>query len=361
MERIRKIRIYGDDNTGIEKEPIAYEPPPEVQARHKNFKILTVSAYVLLFMLLSQSAIFIIYRILLQNSIFMHTFPLIVTVLMVLIAVVLFICEQHTYHSLSYPNIIILMLGEIVTIVGMFMLYHFDIPWLLNATFVFSILFSLYILLFLKTHIIFRISICAFVAVIFFVTDFVTLYTLEFTPRYIYISTNGYHSKVIDENNYFFENDAEKSSININDLEKLTEYVELLAVSCSGVRSVDDENSMSLEAMNDIGIDDFCFGDIVNFNEKYDEDFFKKKSLYFSVIDLQHQDDTITVTDFKYAKSFGRLYMTYSNPDPSVYQFTNEEEGAICIMVLEVTKEQEEKMLPFWPSFITDRTVMTYS
>ncbi len=360
----RKIRIYGGDNTGIESIPQAYEPPPKAKARYKNFKILTVTAFVLLFMVLTQSAIYVTIRLLLQLPVFMQVFPLLIEVVILVIAFILYKREQDVCHRLSYSNMIILIIAEFVIFVGMFLLYNFDIPWLMNFIVAFSIVFSLYILILFNSHLLYRIAICLFTVLTVVTTNVVNLHNLEFTPRYIYISADGYHNKVNDENNYYFEDDAENLSINENNIKELLTFLNNLAYFNTGVQSVDGTNNCySLEDLNNTEIDNFNLADVVNFNERYDDDFFKDNSLYFSVIKLFDKSDTIEFTDFKYSTEFGRPYITYKGVTSNRFIITESQDQsvkAVCLIVLEVTKEEEKKLLENNPGLLTDSSVIKY-
>ncbi|MEE0265788.1 MAG: hypothetical protein UD936_09200 [Acutalibacteraceae bacterium] len=365
ISQLKKIPVFGADNSAIEQIPEVYEQLPEVETRHKNFAKLTKVAFALLFILLSQSAIFIIYRLMLQFPLFISVFPLIITTLIILMGIGLYILEKHTFHALSYTNIIMLISGEIITIVVMFLIYHFDIPGILKFSFVFSIVFSIYVLIFLKSKILLKLAICIFVSVIFIQTDIVTLRPLDFDTSYIYISTVGYRYKPTNENHYYIENignNKDVPTLKLGEVRQFADFTETLAASCTGVRSVTGKaGEVTLESLNELEVAGFKFGEVVNFHGRYDEEFFKKKSLYFSAIKIRHPFDTVEVTGFKYSEAFGRLLVDYTIPHPKSNSFATEEEGAFCILVFEVDKAEEEKLLTCMPPLLATPAAISYT
>ncbi|MEE0265789.1 MAG: hypothetical protein UD936_09205 [Acutalibacteraceae bacterium] len=357
----RKIRQYGEGDSFIPTPPQAYEPPPEVKARYKKFQILTLAAFALLFLLLTQCVLFLTYRVLTPQPLFMQISPLLIEIAIMLIIVAIYRYEQNTSDLFSFSNLIALIIGESVLSVGMFLMYFFEVPWLITFTAIFSIVFAVYILGFVKAGLKFRLAMCAIIALTLFVSDTVSLHSLEFTPRYIYISTGGYHDKLNDENNFYFENNAEESSVDDKRLNEIRDLSETLSTYGWSVQCTDgDDTGNGLEFLNTKFLEKFRYGDFINVDGRYDDEFFKDNSLFISYIQLQHPDDTVELTDYKYATLFGKPYITYNQTDSSATTPANEDERAICIILLEVSKSNEKEILDKMAGFSMKNAVINY-
>ncbi len=361
----RKIRQYGEgDAFEPTPPPQPYEPPPEVKARYRKYKIFTITTFALLFLLLTQGVILITLRVLKPQPLFMQTFPLLIEIAILVILYAIYRYEQNMCDPLSMSNMIVIIIGEGVFIVAMFLMYHFEMSWLINALAVFSIAFALYIFIFVKAGFRFRLVMCIVIAVSFFVTDIVALNVLEFTPRYIYISTGGYQDKNNDETNYYFDNNAERSTIDDKELNQIIEQTKVLSSLGWSVQRVNEiGRGNSLGFFNTMFENNVRLGDLVNAEDRYDDRFFEKKSLFLSFIRLENPNDTVEITDIDYATLFSKPYITYtrSNSSKSTDDTnTKERARAICLVVLEVSKAEEEKVSDKMIGFLSDNAVIKY-
>ena len=67
---MRRINIYGADNTDIENNLQPVQATPEEQVRYRRFKVLTITAFVLLVVLFLQSMVLVAIRLLFVDEIF---------------------------------------------------------------------------------------------------------------------------------------------------------------------------------------------------------------------------------------------------------------------------------------------------
>lgn len=272
----RKIRQYGEGDSFVPTPPQAYEPPPEVKARYRKGLALTITTYALLFLLLTESVVFLTVRVLMPQPLFMQISPLIIEIAIMLIIFAIYRYEQNLSKPLSFSNMIILSIGESVISAVMFLMYSFEIPWLIVLIAIFNIAFSVYVLGFVKSGLKFRLAICVIIALTFYITDIVALHSIPFTPRYIYISTGGYHDKVNDENIFYYDNNAEASSIDNKRLNEIIDLSEALSTYGWSIQCVDGtDTGNGLEFVNTKFIDDFRYGDLLNIDNRYDDAFLK--------------------------------------------------------------------------------------
>lgn len=360
----RKIRQYGEgDAFEPTPPPRAYEPPPEVKARYKKYKILTLTAFALLFVLLTEGVMFLTFRVLVQQSVLTQILPMFIEVFLLVALYAIYRYEQNTNDMFTLLNLSIIIIGETVLSVGMLLVYYFEISWLVNIIALVSIVFALYVLIFVKVGLKFRLVMCAVIASAFFVADVVALHTLEFTPRYLYVSTGGYQGKVNDENNYYYENDAEVFTIENDDFINLREYSNMVSsVGWCAKRVNEIGQGNSIEFLNSRFMNKFRYGDLINAEGRYDDAFFEKNSLFFSFVDLENPNDTIELTDVEYAKLFSRPHITYkrSKSSEGTETATGEKARALCIVILEVSKAEERNVIKSMVDFAAYHDDITY-
>lgn len=350
---MRRIKIYGADNTGIESTPQPIEPTPQMQASYRNFKILDITALVLLFVLLAESMIFVAVRLLFQEELYVKMIALGMEVAILAIGIGLFWGYKYLYHSLSYINMGAIIVTEIVLALGQFILYNFSIPVLFYCLIAFSVLFILYEMIFLNCDVKFRLAISIVPVLVLAITNFIYLRSFEFTPRYIYISTTGYKDKINDDSSFYYKSAVDETLDYYHSIDEIIELTSTMSNTMSGINQVND-----LEYLNNIYSKVVPMGDVINFDKRYDDSFFEEYSLYFSVLELENKDDTIECTDIQYSFKYARPVIEYTKGETSV---TGKDERAVCIMVYEIPVEVEEAIFEDIAGFTTDRAIIIYN
>lgn len=111
-----------------------------------------------------------------------------------------------------------------------------------------------------------------------------------------------------------------------------------------------------LKNRNDMFADIMPFGDVINFENRYNDDFFKNNMLLISVIGLESKDDTVEVTDIQYSKVYSKTKINYykSNQKPQI------DDKAGCIIVYEVPQDVGIAVLNTCVGFSTDNAEINY-
>lgn len=358
---MRRIRIYGADNMGIENMSKPVEPTPKMQASYRNFKILDITALALLFVLLAESMIFVAVRLLFQEELYVKMIALGMEVAILATGIGLFWGYKYLYHSLSYINMGAIIVTELVLALGQFILYNFRIPVLFYCLIAFSVLFILYEMIFLKCGVKFRLAISVVPVLVLIITNFIYLQSFEFTPRYIYISTTGYKDKINDDSNFYYKSSVDKALDYYHAIDEIIELTSTMSNTMSGIHRVDNLKSSlctdSLEYLNNTYSKVIPMGDVINFDNRYDDSFFEEYSLYFSVLELENKEDTIECTDIQYSFKYARPVIEYTKGEVST---TDTDERTVCIMVYEIPVEVEEAIFEDIAGFTTDRAVISY-
>ena len=349
---MRKINIYGADNTGVESNLQPVQATPEEQARYKKFKILTITAFVLLVVLFLQSMVLVAVRLLFVDEIFTRMIGLGIEVVTLAMCVGLFFGYKYLYHSLSYMNMGIIIFAELMLAVCQLIVYSCSIPFLFYSLIFLSVVFILYSMIFLNCDVKYRLIISVIPVFILIITNFIYVDNFEFTPRYIYISNTGYSDKINNEANFYYE-----SAVNaqLEDYEAIDEVLELtntMSNTLTGVNSVDD-----LEYMNRIFSRTLPAGDTINFNNTYNEKFFEENCLYFSIIELDDKNDTIECKEIQHSFMYARPVTEYTR---SGSDSESTDEMAVCLMVFEVSLDVYEKEFDNIAGFTTDKAKIYY-
>lgn len=356
----RRIKQYGEvDEFEQAPAPQAYEPPPEVQVRYRNFKILTITAMVLLFMLLAQSMILVAVRLLFQQELYVKMIALAMEVILVVAGIAVFVAYQYIYHSLSYVNMGAIIITELMLLVGQLVVSNYTVPTLYYCLIALSAGFVLYALIFLKIGVKFRLAFSVVPVFVLLITNLIYLKSIEFTPRYIYLSTNGYSNSVSDKDVFYYKNALNTEYDGVNSFEDVILITETMSNTVSGIHSVTETEirADSLEYLNETYMPKLPMGDVVNFDGKYDDEFFKNYSLYFSVLELENPDDTVECVELQYSFAYARPVLKYKRSNTKIKA---ENQRAACIMVFELPVETEKAIIDELAGFTTDRAIIKY-
>ena len=100
----------------------------------------------------------------------------------------------------------------------------------------------------------------------------------------------------------------------------------------------------------------FSADEVINFNNKYDADFFKENCLYFSIIELENKDDIVKLSDIQHSLRYTRPIIEYTRST------TNDSNNgkAFCLMVLEFSLDEYEKKFDSIAGFTVDKAKITY-
>lgn len=359
---MQRIRIYGAENTGIESVPRPVEPSAKMKIRYRRFKVLTITALVLLFVLLVESMMFVAIRLLFQQDLYVKAIALGMEIVILAMGIALFFGYKHLYHFLSYMDMGAIIITEIILVLGQFIVCNYSIPVLYAYLIVFSIIFILYATICSNCSIGFKVVIAIIPVLVLFILNFIYLNSFDFTPRYVYISSAGYHDKINDSSNYYYENAVNENFGDyyaIDDIIELTGAMSNTRTGVHRVNDVDDEvyDIGSLEYLNSIYSNIMPMGDVINFDNRYDDSFFEDYSLYFSVLELENPNDTIECTDIQYSFKYARPIIEYTRNDTVAEDTT---ERAVCVMVYEVPVEVEEAIFGDIAGFTTDKAVIDY-
>jgi len=353
---MRKIRIYGAENTEIENN-VPIDNSYAQQARYRNFKILTVTAFVMLVVLLVECMVLVGVKLLFIDDIVTKAFCLGIEIVTLAICIGLFFFYKYLYHSLSYTNLIIIITAEVVMAASLVVMCIFIVPVLFIILLVMASMFILYCLITLNCGLKYRVIMLLITVFVLLVTNFVYVKSFEFTPKYFYISNTGYTEKVNDEYNFYYSGAVSKTIDEEDSYDAIDEIIELTDTMANTKTAVH-----SLEELKLIG-DNFQqsglpFADMVNHNNIYNDEFFKNNCLYFSVMELENKYDTITCNEIQYSFKYSRPVINYhksglSNEDDS--------EKAICVMVFEVPLTVEEQVFSDIAGFTTDKAMIFYT
>lgn len=350
---MRRMNIYGAGNTGIENNLQPVQATPEEQVRYRRFKILTITAFVLLVVLLAQSMILVAIRLLFVDEIFTRIFGMGIELVTLLACIGLFVGYKYLYHSLSYMNIGVIIFAELILSVCQLTLYSCTVPILFYCLIAFSAIFILYSMIFLNCGLKYRLIISVIPVFILFITNFIYVHSFEFTPRYIYISNTGYSDKTNDESNFYY-NDAVSGQLEYQEaIDEVLELTNTMSNTLTGVHSVDE-----LKYMNQTFLSTFPAGDTINFNNTYDEKFFEENCLYFSIMELKNKDDTIECKEIQHSFMYARPVIEYTKNGSDN---ENTDERAVCLMVFEIPLDVYEQEFDNISGFTADKAKILYN
>lgn len=351
---MRKIKIYGADNTEAESN-VPTNNSPAQQARYRNFKILTVTAFVMLVVLLVECMVLVGVKLLFIDDIVTKAFCFGIEIVTLSICIGLFFFYKYLYHSLSYTNLIIIITAEVIMAISQVIMCIFTVPVLFIILLVLGSLFILYCLITLNCGLKYKVIMSLITVFVLLVTNFVYVKNFEFTPKYFYISNTGYTNKVNDEYNFYYSGALNK--IIDEDYDEFDEIVLLTATMANTMVAVH-----SIEELKAVGENfhnsNLPFADMVNHNNIYNDEFFKNNCLYFSVMELENKHDTITCNEIQYSLKYSRPVINYhksglSNEDDS--------EKAICVMVFEVPLQVKQDIFADIGGFTTDKALVFYN
>lgn len=349
---MRRMNIYGVDNTGIENNLQPIQATPEEQARYRRFKILTITAFVLLVVLLAQSMILVAIRLLFVDEIVTRIIGLGIEVVILAACIGLFFGYKYLYHSLSYMNIGVIIFAELMLVVCQLTLYSCTVPPLFYCLIAFSVIFILYSMIFLNCGVKYRLIISVIPVFILFITNFIYVHSFEFTPRYIYISNTGYSDKINDESNFYYENAVNAQIEYYEAIDEVLELTNTMSNTLTGIHDIDE-----LKHLNDTFQYTFPAGDTINFNNNYDEKFFEENCLYFSIMELKNKDDTIKCTEIQHSFRYARPVIEYTRSGSGS---ENTDERAVCMMVFEIPLEVYEQEFDNIAGFTANKAKILY-
>lgn len=349
---MRRIKIYGADNTVVENYLQPVQATPEEQARYKHFKILTITAFVLLVILFLQSMVLVAVRLLFVDELITRVIGLGIEIVTLAMCVGLLFGYKYLYHTLSYTDMGVIIFEELLLVVCQQIVYSYSVPILFYSLIFLSSLFVLYTMIFLDCGVKYRLIISVIPAFILFITSFIYVDVFEFTPRYIYVSNIGYTENANDESNFYYSNAVNAPVEGYEAIDEVLELTNTMSNTLSGAHSVDD-----LEYMNRIFARTFPAGDTINFNNTYDEEFFEENCLYFSIMELDDKDDTIECKEIQHSFMYARPVIEYTRN--SLYS-EDTDERAVCLMVFEVSLDVYEKEFDNIAGFTTDKAKIYY-
>ncbi len=354
---MKNSEIYDSDNEVVSNIPLAYEPPPEIKARYRNFEILTITALVLLFVIYTHGLILVAVRVVFSMIAIKELIAFFVGLFILVMGVGLWRGYDYICHSLSYANIITIVVTEVVMLVAQVVMCNFCVAYLLKYMIILSVVFILYVLIFLKCKFIFRALIAVITIPVLVATNYTHLHSLEFTPRYIYMSTSGYQDKISDKVSYYYEEPINKFVGGQYSIDTLIENINEISKWPMYISQVEETESGDYLKYLDIISSEICkLSDVVNFNGKYDDSFFKNSGLCISVLELENPNDTIECTDFQYSLAFGRPIIEYTRSKSPVT-----DERAICIIIYEVPNIYKESVFFHAATFNTRKSTIYYS
>lgn len=349
---MRRMNIYGADNTDIANNLQPIQATPEEQVRYRRFKILTITAFVLLVVLFLQSMVLVAVRLLFVDEIFTRIIGLAIEVVTLLVCIGLFVGYKYLYHSLSYMNIGVIIFAELMLVVCQLTLYSCTVPPLFYCLIAFSVIFIVYSMIFLNCGVKYRLIISIIPIFILLITNFIYVHSFEFTPRYIYISNTGYSDKANDESNFYY-NDAVSGQLEYQEaIDEVLELTNTMSNTLMGIHSVDE-----LEYLNKTFQYTFPAGDTINFNNNYDEKFFEENCLYFSIMELKNKDDTIKCTEIQHSFMYARPVIEYTRNSSDN---KNIDERAVCLMVFEISLDVYEQEFDNISGFTADKAKILY-
>lgn len=199
----------------------------------------------------------------------------------------IFSAYRYIYHSLTITNMKAIIITEAVLIVGEFIVYSFCVPVLLWFLIALSVAFIIYAVKYLNCNIFIRLAMCLVPITVLLVCNIICLRSFEFTPRYVYISTSGYSDKTNDESNFYYKDpintvyaDAIDEYVYSDDLkgnaiDEIINLTDTVSGTLMGIRSTKDTYD-SLNYLNEIYSKVMPMGDVINVDNRYNDEFFKK-------------------------------------------------------------------------------------
>lgn len=349
---MRRINIYGADNIDVKNNLQPIQATSEEQARYKKFKILTITAFVLLVVLFLQSMVLVAVRLLFVDEIITRMIGLGIEIVTLAMCVGLFFGYKYLYHSLSYTNMGVIIFAELMLSICQLIMYSYTVPFLFYFLIVFSVIFILYSMIFLNCGVKYRLIISVIPVFILFITNFIYVDNFEFTPRYIYISNTGYSDKINSEANFYYKNTVNAQLEDYEAIDEVLELTNTMSNTLTGVHSVDD-----LEYMNQIFSRTLPAGDTINFNNTYDEKFFEENCLYFSIMELENKDDTIECKEIQHSFMYARPIIEYTRNGSDN---ENIDERAVCLIVFEISLDVYEQEFNNIAGFTADKAKILY-
>lgn len=346
-----KINFYGDDSNYEVNTFEPSQPTEEQKLIYKKFRVLTISAFALLIYLLFQGMIMVGLRLLFVDDILTKTFALGIEVF--ILAMCISICVGYKYlnHYLSYANLGAIVGAELIFIVAQLFLFNFCVPFLYYILIFVSIIFAIYILKFLNCKFKIRVLISLIPVLILITTGVVYLRGLVYTPRYIYISNNGYSDKVSDNSNYYYNKPVNGETDDGDYIDEILLLTNTMSNTIDGIFSVED-----FDYLEDLYSRMFSANDVINFHNRYNEEFFKNNCLYFSIIELENKYDTVKCTEIQQSYMYARPVIEYTKSTID----KGSEDRAICIMVFEVTLEEYKEKFDTIAGFTVDKAKFIY-
>lgn len=349
---MRRINIYGADNTDIENNLQPVQATPEEQVRYRRFKVLTITAFVLLVVLFLQSMVLVAIRLLFVDEIFTRIIGLGIEVVTLAVCIGLFFGYKYLYHSLSYMNMGVIIFAELILSACQLTLYSCTVPLLFYCLIAFSVIFILYSMIFLNCGVKYRLIISVIPVFILFITNFIYVHNFQFIPRYIYISSTGYSGKINDEFNFYYENAVNAPVEDYEAIDEVLELTNTMSNTLTGINSVDE-----LKYLNNTFQHTFPAGDIINFNNTYDEKFFEENCLYFSIMELDDKDDTIECKEIQHSFMYARPVIEYTR---NSLHSEDTDERAVCLMVFEISLDVYEQEFDNIAGFTSDKAKISY-
>ena len=344
---MNEFKFYGEENTenddAVQLREQQAEKEAEKERKYKKHSVLDNTALFLFIVLIAENTILFATRIFFQEEMYAKAMPFFMELFILVLGAGIFSAYRYIYHSLTITNMKAIIITEAVLIVGEFIVYNFCVPVLLWFLIALSVAFIIYAVKFLNCNIFIRLAMCLVPIAVLLVCNIICLRSFEFTPRYVYISTSGYSDKTNDESNFYY-----KEPINTVYADALDEYVysddlkdnaideiinltDTVSGTLMGIRSTKDTYD-SLNYLNEIYSKVMPMGDVINVDNRYNDEFFKKYSLYLCAVELDNKDDTVVCTNMYYSERYTSPHITYCRSKEN----SEDNEKAVCIIIYEV-------------------------
>lgn len=352
---MNEFKFYGEENTenddAVQLREQQAEQEAEKERKYKKHSVLDNTALFLFIVLIAENTILFATRIFFQEEMYAKAMPFFMELFILVLGAGIFSAYRYIYHSLTITNMKAIIITEAVLIVGEFIVYSFCVPVLLWFLIALSVAFIIYAVKFLNCNIFIRLAMCLVPITVLLVCNIICLRSFEFTPRYVYISTSGYSDKTNDESNFFYKDpintvyaDAIDEYVYSDDLkgnaiDEIISLTDAVSGTLMGIRSTKDTYD-SLNYLNEIYSKVMPMGDVINVDNRYNDEFFKKYSLYLCAVELDNKDDTVVCTNMYYSERYTSPHITYCRSKEN----SEDNEKAVCIIIYEVPVDVEAKV-----------------
>ncbi|HHZ06039.1 MAG TPA: hypothetical protein GX401_04545 [Clostridiales bacterium] len=295
---------------------------------YKRFKILTILAFALSAVVVLENMLLFAQKILFIDDMWTKVALLFIEIVILAFGIVLILAYRHIDPYLSYGKFGIIIAFELVFIIMQWVLCSNNVSVLYYVLVAIAIAFIIFVFKNFSSQFHIKGIVTTLLILLLVTLSFIYCRDIRFTPKSVYLSTNGYSGIYNDMQGYHYEKSI--SADNIDETAILVETMSNTRFKIGGMEDMDYLKGL----FNSV----FPFVEAIDKDNRYDEGFFGSNALYFSVVQLENLDDTVECVDLQCSYRYTRPVIDYYKSDPS---YEDDDEKAICIIVYEIPLDEE--------------------